>query len=76
MNGNAIFHYVLSILEGFLSGAYFCRAEQTEDRPRKVLLYATSALWFVSSVLNSLIGGRALKDEKTLEINDGGNDDD
>ena len=75
MIGNAIFHYVLSALEGFLSGACFYQAAQSEERRHKVLLYSASTLWFATSVLDALMGGRALRDAKTLEIN-GGNDND
>ena len=75
MIGDAIFHYALSILEGFLAGACFCRAKQAEEKQHKVILYITSTLWFASSVLDSLTGSRALRDAKTLEIN-GGNDND
>ena len=46
-----------------------------EEKQHKVILYITSTLWFASSVLDSLTGGRALRDAKTLEIN-GGNDND
>jgi hypothetical protein len=74
MNGNAIFHYILSILEGFLSGAFFYRAGQTENKKRRILLYGISALWFASSALDALIGGDELRDARALETNDGGNE--
>lgn len=75
MIGNAIFRYVLSILEGFLAGACFWQAQQSEEKKHRVIMYIASALWFASSVLDSLTGGRALRESKTLEIN-GGNDND
>ena len=75
MNGNAVFHYVLSILEGSLSGAFFYRAGQEERKKRRILLYGVSAVWFAMSVLDALIGGDELREAKALETNDGGNDD-
>ena len=70
---NAIFHYVLAVLEGGLSGACFYRARQSKEKKYKTLMYAASALWFASSVIDGVIGGRELRKAKTLEIN-GGND--
>ena len=76
MKKTAIFHYVFSALEGFLSGACFYQASRSGEKRHKVLLYAASALWFASSVLDALAGGRMLRESPELETNDGGNDND
>lgn len=71
---SVVVHYVLAILEGGLAGGYFYYAGQEEKKERKVLLYATSALWFLSSLLESMIGGREWKKRrktKTIEIIEG-----
>ncbi|MDE7262517.1 MAG: hypothetical protein K2N78_10750 [Oscillospiraceae bacterium] len=73
---NAVFHYVLAILEGGLAGGFFYCARQAKEN--KVLLHLVSALWFALSVLDALEGGRELRELKnaqTLEMN-GGNDND
>lgn len=66
-----IIHYVLAILEGGLAGGYFYYAGQEEKKERKALLYATSALWFLLSLLDSLEGGKEWKkrkEAKTVQI--------
>ena len=70
---NAIFHYVLAVMEGGLSGVCCYRAGQSKDKTHKALLYAASALWFAASVIDSILGGRELRKAKTFEKN-GGND--
>ena len=75
MNGNAVFHFVLSVLEGFLSGAFFYRAGQEENRKRKILMHAVSAGWFALSVLDALLGGDELRTAKAPETNEDGGDD-
>ena len=77
MKGECIFHYVLAILEGALSGAIFYRAGKTEKKKSRILLFAASAAWFVLSLTDSFQGGQALRElreQKKLEIN-GGDDD-
>ena len=58
---DAILSFVLSILEGGLSGAVFYYAGQEKDKKRKVLMYIASAAWFILSVLDGIEGARALK---------------
>ena len=73
MKADVILSYVLSIMEGGLSGAYFYRAGQAKERKHKVLLYITGAAWFILSVLNGMNGTRKWKAAQTTE-NNGGND--
>ncbi len=61
MKLEVILSYVLSILEGGLSGACFYRAGQEKDKKCKVLMYISSAAWFLLSVLDGIEGARALK---------------
>ncbi len=73
-----IFHYVLAILEGGLSGAIFYQAEKETQKKRKILLLLTSIGWFILSLTDSwqgVHGIRALKAAKTTEMN-GGDDND
>lgn len=71
---NVIIHYVLAILEGGLAGGYFYCAGQEEKKERKALLYVISALWFLSSLLESMVGAKEWKkrrEAKTIEVIDG-----
>lgn len=70
---NAIFYYILAVLEGGLSGVCFCRAGKSKDRKHKAIMYTASALWFTASVIDSMVGGRELRNAKTREINGGNN---
>ncbi|MBD5155104.1 MAG: hypothetical protein HDT15_08590 [Oscillibacter sp.] len=58
---DVILSFVLSILEGGLSGAIFYYAGQEKDKKCKVLMYIASAAWFILSVLDGVEGARALK---------------
>ena len=67
---HVILSFVLSILEGGLSGAVFYYAGQEKDKKCKALMYIASAVWFILSVLDGIEGARALKavrQEKTGE---------
>lgn len=68
-----IFHYALAVLEGGLSGVCFYRAGRSEDKKYRAIMYTASALCFAASVIDSIVGGRELRNAKTREIN-GGND--
>ena len=70
-----IFHLVMAILEGGLSGAIFYQAEKEEEKRRKILLLITSIGWFILSLADSWQGIHALKEAKQTEMN-GGNDND
>ena len=70
---NAVIHYVLAILEGGLAGATFYEARKAKGSS-KVFLHLASALFFVASLTDAMVGGNALKEAKTLKMN-GGNDD-
>lgn len=75
---DCIFHYVMAILEGGLSGAVFYEAEKETQKKRKILLLITSIGWFILSLTDAFQGGQALRqlrEQKTFEIN-GGNDND
>lgn len=62
MKTDAIFSYVLAILEGGLSGMCFYRAGQAKEKKHKVILYIAGALWFAASVIDALTGGRELRE--------------
>ena len=70
---NAVFHYVMAILEGGLSGVLFYEAEKEAQKKRKILLLIASIGWFILSLTDSLQGGEALREQKIQEMN-GGND--
>ena len=74
----SVFHYVLAILEGAVSGVCFFLARKEEQPKRRALLFIASAGWFVLSLLDSLTGGRELREArtKTIDIDEinGGND--
>ena len=70
-----VFHLVMAILEGGLSGAVFYQAEKEEEKKRKILLLIASIGWFILSLTDSCQGVRALKKAKTTEMN-GGDDND
>lgn len=56
-----IFYYLLAIAEGMISGTYFYRASKREEDQSFCLLMGV--LWFVSSFLCAIIGGRELREE-------------
>ena len=72
---NGIFHLVMAILEGGLSGAIFYQAEKEEGKERKILLLIASVGWFILSLTDSWQGVHALKEAKMTEMN-GGDDND
>lgn len=67
MKLDVILSFVLSILEGALSGVCFYRAGQTKEKKPKVLLYIASAAWFALSVLEGMEGARTLKEARMTE---------
>ena len=68
-----VFHYVMAILEGGLSGAIFYEAEKETRKKRKILLLIAGIGWFILSLTDSLQGGEALRElrKQTVEINGG-----
>lgn len=71
---SAVIHCVLAILEGGLAGGYLYYAGREEKKERKALLYATSALWFLLSLLDAMEGGKEWKKRRetgTMEIIEG-----
>ena len=76
MKFDCIFHYVMALLEGALSGVLFYEAEKTEHKQRRILLFITSAAWFLLSLADSFQGGLALKELRAVkEETDNGGDD-
>lgn len=74
----SIFHYVMAILEGGLSGVLLYRAGKTEEKKSRILLFVASVAWFVLSLTDSFQGGQSLREllaQKKLEA-DGGDDND
>ena len=71
---NCVFHLVMAILEGGLSGAILYQAEKEKEKKRKILLLIAGIGWFLLSLTDSCQGVRGLKEIKTTEMN-GGNDD-
>ena len=72
---HCVFHFVMAILEGGLSGAIFYQAEKEEEKKRKILLLIASIGWFILSLTDSWQFTRALKEAKMTEMN-GGDDND
>lgn len=80
MKSDCIFHYVMAVLEGALSGVICYQAQKTEHKERKILLFVASAAWFLVSLADSLQGSltlRELREEKKIaaKTDNGGNDD-
>ena len=48
----SIFHYVLAILEGVISGACFYHGQKEEQPMRRALLFVAGAGWFALSLLD------------------------
>lgn len=67
MKLDVILSYVLSFLEGALSGVCFYRAGQEKEEQPKVLLYMASAVWFALSVLEGMEGTRALREARMTD---------
>lgn len=61
---DCIFHYVMAILEGGLSGAAFCEAEKETQKKRKILLLITSIGWFILSLADAFQGGMSLREAR------------
>lgn len=59
-----IFHYMMAILEGGLSGAVFYEAEKETQKKRKILLLITSIGWFILSLADAFQGGQALREAR------------
>ncbi len=68
---NCVFHLVMAILEGGLSGATFCQAEKEEEKKRRILLLLTGIGWFILSLTDSWQSICALKEAKKTEVNGG-----
>ena len=75
MKANGIFHLVLAILEGGLSGAILYQAGQAEEKKHRLLLFVASAAWFVLSLTDSLQGVRSLRELLAQKKENGGEDD-
>ena len=74
MLAKCIFHYVLALLEGGLSGVLLYEAEKEETQKRRLLLLFTSIGWFILSLADAFQGGdalRELREQKEYEV-DGG----
>ena len=66
-----IFHYVMAIMEGALSGVLFYEAEKETHKKRRILFLIASMGWFILSLVDSFHGMDALKElrEKDELIN-------
>ena len=68
-----VFHLVMAILEGGLSGVILYQAEKEEEKKRKILLLISSIGWFILSLTDSWQSIHALKEAKMTETNGGDN---
>lgn len=73
MKLDCVFHYVLAILEGALSGVLLYEAEKAEHKQRKILLYLSSAAWFLVSLADSLQGSLTLKELRAAKVEEADN---